>query len=49
MSLENVELVRAGFDAFNAGGIEAVLPFLSGDVVFVLGRRVTRGPRLSWP
>jgi hypothetical protein len=33
MSQENVELVAAAFEAYNAGGIEAVLPLCPPDVV----------------
>ena len=32
MSQENVEIVRAGFEALNTGGIEAVLPLYASDV-----------------
>ncbi len=34
MSQENVELVRAGVDAFNRRDLDAVLAFLSPDVVW---------------
>jgi ketosteroid isomerase-like protein len=34
MSQENVDLVRNVTDAWNAGGIDAVLPFYSEDVVW---------------
>lgn len=31
MSRENVELVRKSFRAYNAGGIEDLLPFIASD------------------
>jgi uncharacterized protein len=34
MSQENMELVRKGFEAFNVGGIEALLPFYAPDTVW---------------
>jgi ketosteroid isomerase-like protein len=34
MSQENVELVRKATEAWNSGGVEAVLPFYSEDVVW---------------
>jgi ketosteroid isomerase-like protein len=34
MSQEHVELLRKSFEAFNVGGIEALLPFCPPDVVW---------------
>jgi ketosteroid isomerase-like protein len=34
MSQANVELVRKAFEAYAAGGLEAVLPFYTSDVVW---------------
>ncbi len=34
MSQENVAIVHSAFEAFNTGGIEAMLPFLAPDVVY---------------
>ncbi|MGI8512553.1 MAG: nuclear transport factor 2 family protein [Solirubrobacteraceae bacterium] len=34
MSQENVEIVRRGYEAFARGGVEALMPFFTRDVVF---------------
>lgn len=41
MSQANVELVRKAFEAYNVGGIGALLPFLASDVVWY--------PAPEWP
>src|ERR1700730_8846333 len=41
MSQENVEIVRSGFEAFNAGGVEAALAFHAEDVLVY--------PTSEWP
>ena len=36
MSQEKVELVRRAFEAYASGGVEAVVPFYTPDVVWLL-------------
>jgi ketosteroid isomerase-like protein len=38
MSQANVEIVRRAFEAYNAGGVEAVLPFYAADVILYTPR-----------
>jgi len=43
VSRENVELVRCSFEAFDAEGIEAALPFFSTDVAWYTSDRWLEG------
>jgi ketosteroid isomerase-like protein len=46
MSLENVELVRKGYQALNDGGVEAILPFIDPDFEMEVPPEVSPEPQI---
>jgi uncharacterized protein len=46
MAIDNVEIVRRGYRAFEEGGVEAILPFLDPDIEWHMSAAFTDTPRV---
>jgi ketosteroid isomerase-like protein len=46
MAIDNVEIVRRGYEAFEEGGVEAILQFLDPDIEWHMSAAFTRAPRV---
>jgi ketosteroid isomerase-like protein len=46
MAIDNVEIVRRGYQAFREGGVEAILPLLDPDIEWHMSAAFTRAPRV---
>jgi len=46
MAIDNVEIVRRGYKAFEEGGVEAILQFLDPDIEWHMSAAFTRAPRV---
>ncbi len=46
MAIDNVEIVRRGYAAFEEGGVEAILEFLDPDIEWHMSAAFTREPRV---
>jgi ketosteroid isomerase-like protein len=46
MAIDNVEIVRQGYKAFERGGVEAILEFLDPDIEWHMSAAFTHTPRV---
>jgi ketosteroid isomerase-like protein len=46
MELDNVEVARRGYEAFERGGVEAILEFLDPEIEWHMSPAFTRAPRV---
>jgi ketosteroid isomerase-like protein len=48
MEIDNVEIVRRGYRAFDEGGVEGILEFLDPEIEWHMSAVFTQTPRVFW-
>src|SRR5215212_3789052 len=48
MAIDNVEIVRRGYEAFEEDGVEGILRFLDPEIEWHMSAAFTRTPRVYW-